>query len=1122
MSLDPQSVPFLRSCERCRQKKRKCGGERPSCAWCSSHNIPCRYRRTMRFKKQLEGQEESPLNTYAMPMAFPNSSSSGSNSAVPPQIQQSQVQPQPQPTPMLPSSQPPLPVDLTGSSPIFSADALARLLSVDMVPMSNPPPANLLQVANSFMTPLGGTQPLANPSWAGLSNIEAGLLANLGDVASAAQQQQQQNGGGGGGAGAGWMPVGLGDPLMDSGGGGRLASDFFSDELVPPIATDPAWDPVQAAALAGEFSANTAGAGGSRPSFPSAAVSAVSAGARMPAYENAGYGVLPQMRSPVAGAGLPGMLAGGRSASLASSASTQSSVRSTASAPRPQMQAPKPIRPRQQPLPQQQQPPPFPRASLTPQSSEWRRSRSTTPLLTDQADVVVPPILSKYLAAVPGSPSPVIIYKIMRETFRAPRMGMVSMNLEMLWYMLHKGVLPRIVFYGHISSTIRCSVADLDIKSMVPAHIDESCYQLALDEIPKVKGCAAVWGAVGICMVTRYEFQSSRYKQMARHADMALDIMHRIEYAGCRYPWAGVGPEERESFGFQYLLAIYWKCFLWKLMSLMLIEGDCGEFARRLDELPEYSSRTYDLYTTDRPYDVDLLAMIPEHSWEGSEADPKQRRIRFRGPSDADFMRMRPAGSPCFDRASTSGPYMQQLLVVFARFFVLAGQARRGQAGLGQLLKGLWVYKERMRMWRYSLPPELVLDTAMVDGYLEAIRPASSTSQREIDLRASRLKEVIMLLMTYHTFVVRANRYVMKTMLGEPVDVPAPDVATGAFGIRDLYDCPSPPAMVREGLGHMNMYFHGCRIQAIKSANALCSIVQAAYACRFNFYTLGSPIIFTIFELLIVYTSFLRNRDANIAWRAKARLSNVFNILRMLRHWAPALHIFVAGIKALSDPLLCLDEPRNFRQFKRDVMDPAMLDMSDSPVESAAVSDNDGGDQDQGQDQDEGEEDEVGVNGKGKGEECKEGEGAEMPPKRRRVVRLPRALETVKDARTNILHSIAPRGVKLSTDVRRDETLSYRAADPIPEFPNPFPSRHIISLIISDLGLSLAEFLAPAYPILLLKLIPAGSATATATTSSSSQGVGGLFGGRGGVGAGGGGSVAGTGARPPLGHGMRE
>ncbi|KAJ1939796.1 hypothetical protein EC988_007217, partial [Linderina pennispora] len=53
-----------------------------------------------------------------------------------------------------------------------------------------------------------------------------------------------------------------------------------------------------------------------------------------------------------------------------------------------------------------------------------------------------------------------------------------------------------------------------------------------------------------------------------------------------------------------------------------------------------------------------------------------------------------------------------------------------------------------------------------------------------------------------------------------------------------------------------------------------------------------------------------------------------------------------------------------------------------------------------------------------------------------------------------------------------DETVSYSSvAEKIPEFPNPYPSNHIISIIIKELNISLAEFLAPAYPVLLLKLL---------------------------------------------------
>ncbi|KAJ2709578.1 hypothetical protein H4R19_004182, partial [Coemansia spiralis] len=44
------------------------------------------------------------------------------------------------------------------------------------------------------------------------------------------------------------------------------------------------------------------------------------------------------------------------------------------------------------------------------------------------------------------------------------------------------------------------------------------------------------------------------------------------------------------------------------------------------------------------------------------------------------------------------------------------------------------------------------------------------------------------------------------------------------------------------------------------------------------------------------------------------------------------------------------------------------------------------------------------------------------------------------------------------------------AADASTNIANPFPRNHIINLIVDDLDVSLATFIAPAYPVLLLKI----------------------------------------------------
>ncbi|KAJ2214014.1 hypothetical protein EV179_003369 [Coemansia sp. RSA 487] len=1123
MELDPETLPFLRSCERCRQKKRKCTGEKPSCSWCSNHNVPCRYRRSMRFKNQLKGCSPSSLDALRTPVVITqggkeqkqrpslptdgwnNKSAASNGKRKQPPAANTASTPEAAVTAAATAANtlPEMTLDssltsqqLGGSvsmqpSPdgIFSAAALTRLLSVDMVPQSNPP-ANLVQAANSFMTPFATNTPFSRSGWTTATNTEANMLANLGDLATSWNLNSQHE----------WMPVGLDDVNMEFGGSDNMSQNLLNGELMFSLDSGINTQGIQPSLLSGVPGATPSSAplpmanssvfsGNLVPTLPTNAITTAAAQLPKPlAKSHTSY----SRHSPLSTEpfNAKDLLDDRRRPSAQDAVKVMNKQRDE-SVPKDYFHTnfgpPMPISPIYSVFdvkPQHSEGPARPSFSSFPapdspsllmpghtsadsKSTQSRirqqivnlasrsatvspsRSLPSTPAQSSRGsvseDVDIPPMLREYVELIPGHPSPNVIYKIMRETFKAPRMGMVSLNLELLWYMLHKGVLPRIAFFGHISSTIRFSVANLDIKSMVPPDIDESCYELALSEVPFVKNCSELWGAIGLCMLARYEFQSLRYKEMDEHSTMAINVMRRIKYMGHSYPWHGVDDKDKESFGFQYILVIFWKCFLWKLVSLMLIESG-SNFDYSLDSLPVYSSKTFDLYTTSQTYDVDLMDMIPKNSWLGADSSPPPK-LRFRGPSDKEFLRMRPEGSPCFNRLAVNAAYVQQLLVIFAGFNVLISNAKRNEGGLEQILKGLWIFKERMRAWRYSLPPDLVLDNGMVSEYVEAISSSSTMSPRDIDIRASQLKDIIMMLMLYHTFLVRANRYVMKMMLGERIDLPPPDVNTAAFGIRDLYDCATLPPAVSEGLGYMNMYFHGCRIQAITSANALCSLVQAAYTCKFNFYTLGSPIIFTMFEILVTYVSFLRNCDGNITWRAKSRLSNVFNILRMLRHWAPALNLFVAGIKVLSDPQLCLEEPRNFQAFKRDVMDPAMMDMAESPADSLGVSED-------------------------------EGRPLSMlPPKRRRVVRLPRALESTNDARTNILTSNAPLGAQPYSDVKRDETLSYRAADPIPEFPNPFPRKHIISLVIRDLDLSLAEFLAPAYPILLLKLMPMPAAS---------------------------------------------
>ncbi|KAJ1948646.1 hypothetical protein EC988_005088, partial [Linderina pennispora] len=289
MSLDPASVPFLHSCERCRQKKRKCSGDKPACAWCRGHGIPCRYRRSMRFKKQLEGyplngdaasssglagtgsgaqQSESLANMYTpVPLPGPNSAQAASapqqprpfSQTSPATVAMSLAQTQPQgSSPGFRSrnmslasnlslmagtinspnmvSQPLVSVAASSSvgGPAISAavvstgmlssmDALSRLLSVDMPPLSEQPPENLLQYVNAYMTPIPGAA-VSAPEWLSSNNAEANILANLGDLAASGSVN----------GGARPVPLNFTDNLLGFSQMGSASDDFLSSDSLFP------------------------------------------------------------------------------------------------------------------------------------------------------------------------------------------------------------------------------------------------------------------------------------------------------------------------------------------------------------------------------------------------------------------------------------------------------------------------------------------------------------------------------------------------------------------------------------------------------------------------------------------------------------------------------------------------------------------------------------------------------------------------------------------------------------------------------------------------------------------------------------------------------------------------
>ncbi|KAJ2686404.1 hypothetical protein H4R19_006715, partial [Coemansia spiralis] len=172
------NIPYLSSCNHCRDKKRKCNGERPACSLCRAHDVPCEYRRSRRFRKRLEDPASAAAGgAIAMHAILPAPDPLSPQTARP-------LVPLTRP-PSVPAA-PPVTSAYAAQMPLQSeAQALTRLLSGDMFPQTQKLPQPILQGVNIFMSPFSDARSQAIPEWISQQNPEADIISNLESIANA-------------------------------------------------------------------------------------------------------------------------------------------------------------------------------------------------------------------------------------------------------------------------------------------------------------------------------------------------------------------------------------------------------------------------------------------------------------------------------------------------------------------------------------------------------------------------------------------------------------------------------------------------------------------------------------------------------------------------------------------------------------------------------------------------------------------------------------------------------------------------------------------------------------------------------------------------------------------------
>ncbi|KAJ2801874.1 hypothetical protein H4R21_002631, partial [Coemansia helicoidea] len=724
-------IPYLSSCNHCREKKRKCNGEQPACSLCRAHNVPCEYRRSRRFRRLAAAG--TPPSTVAIHAILPA--------------------PEPRAARPIAAAPPPASSAFAASIPPGEAQALTRLLAGNMFPQTQQLPQPILQGVNTFMSPFSDAHGQAIPEWISRQKPEADIISNLESIASAYSASPQ-------------APLQAGAAL-DGSLLGSLTSQLMAGGSV--------LQPGPAGAINGQrlsYAGAPVGSSGAQSihsilaqpatALPVTPVSGGSGGA----FAQPGLG--------------PGMAHFGASVSEAAAGWAHSPG---------------------------SEPGPSPSRPGVRRSSLGTRSPLSTPLSEPDRPVsahgpacgsaqqrhpaaypeeFVPDVIRQYASEFPAALSPQVLLKVMRGICGTTRTSLINVDLELSWCMILKGVIPRILLFAYIASMARGQAIDPELKPLLPARFDELCYEVAVRDVPLAAASPALWGALSLHLLGRYEFQSARYDQMMRHYDMAYEIFTRIPFHGHPFPWRSVPDHLRHTFEYDYYVCTFWAGFQWHLVSSLNLDRP---FNINIDpQMLPIPTSTDGYFAPEMPCEFDLLTLLPTNSWPRTAQTQRVAEVWFLGLDHPEFEGWRPPEWKEIEPNYKITVYLQRLLPLGAQLYRLQCRFSSRRILLAEYLRQLHAQQELLRRWLYSLPEDFGLMLARVSRFAgsEAARRSSGETRNLM----MAFKELIMMYALYSTFMIRANRVALLGMLGEDVSAPATSMDMRVFGLRDYLDVP--------------------------------------------------------------------------------------------------------------------------------------------------------------------------------------------------------------------------------------------------------------------------------------------------------------------------------------------
>ncbi|KAJ2793656.1 hypothetical protein H4R20_006477, partial [Coemansia guatemalensis] len=203
---------------------------------------------------------------------------------------------------------------------------------------------------------------------------------------------------------------------------------------------------------------------------------------------------------------------------------------------------------------------------------------------------VIPQMLKDAVVEHPELGSAELIYNLMitHVVHDCSRIGIY--NAHLFWMRVRQYKLPKFYLFSSIADASRSWTLSDELRMALPQNLDETCYALAIKHAPTDVSNPNVLAAIGLLVLSSYEFKSARFAQMVEHICLAYKVIIHIKFRGAPFPWRRakkrVSPPDVD-WNYQLLIRAYWRISAALYYSTEIFRLDAPDDREFLPEMPE-------------------------------------------------------------------------------------------------------------------------------------------------------------------------------------------------------------------------------------------------------------------------------------------------------------------------------------------------------------------------------------------------------------------------------------------------------------------------------------------------------------------------------------------------------